>query len=66
MRMSADLGEPWINAQDPEEFPERLRKMGFNDVELMTSTDAVARYTPVRTDDLRMGGYCAMVKGLIG
>ncbi|MEL7445465.1 MAG: SAM-dependent methyltransferase [Pseudomonadota bacterium] len=62
---SAELGEPWINAQDPDEFTERLRRLGFDEVELLLHDDAHERYIGDRSDGLKVNNYAAMIKARV-
>ena len=50
--LAASVGEPWRTYFNSDELPQRLREIGFSNVELIDPSDAAARYYVARTDDL--------------
>ncbi len=65
MRRSAEHGEKWVNAHDPKELAERLRSMGFADLEVLGPADASERYLSGRHDGLTVAGYFSMIKATV-
>lgn len=66
MKVSAERGEPWVNAHDPSEVAERLRHFGFARVEICLPDEAQERFVGTRADGLHVGGYFAMLTGHVG
>lgn len=55
-KMISDQGEPWLNAFDPQTFPQELRELGFQAATDINPPELSARYLARRKDGLYAGG----------
>ena len=50
-QLAASVGEPWLTYFAPDELEQKLRRVGFTEVDFLT-TERAARYFDGRTDGL--------------
>ena len=61
----AAAGEPFLCAFDPATLPERLKALGFSDVELLGGADLNRLYFDRRADGLRLAGASRIARARV-